>query len=192
MGLFKVIRKNDTWAVVEKAITDCPDNCKIKVDVFNGNGNYVLTEDKDNKIIRTIFDSELIKNVQHVSIMVIDNDNKYPKNRTIKLSFRNITDGEVFANSKVSINHNNNLEVIIKNVDPNMLYEIEVRFNKETKLEKLKKMTKYNLQRMEGDNKVRAKLYDDLMATTSISEYKKIVKESQIKSVYKKRLLEGI
>ena len=53
-------------------------------------------------------------------------------------------------------------------------------------------MTKYNLQRMEGDNKVRAKLYDDLMATTSISEYKKIVKESQIKSVYKKRLLEGI
>ena len=163
---------------------------ELKVLVYNGNGDFNLYEDYQNTMTITNFNSFNENNIQHLSIFFV-NGNLMMKNRTIRLVFKNIYEGEVFASSNVIVKHRDNLEVIIKNVDPLLIYEIEIKYKAESKLDILKRQAKYNLQRQEGDNAKRSELYQQLMNTKTIKEFKQIVKNSKINIYYRRRLIES-
>ena len=168
---------------------DNPKN--LLVDVYSGNGSFSLYEDDDHNVSKTIFTQQLDGNILHISIS-FENDEHMVSNRNVKLRLINIFDGKIKSNKKVKINHDDNLEIIIDKIDTSSPYNIDIEYKKEEKLDVLKRMAKYVIQRLEGNNRDRERLYEELLSAKSIDEYVDIVEKSNVKPIIKQRLIEDI
>ena len=83
-----------------------------------------------------------------------------------------------------------NLQVIIKHFDSSKVYEIQVSYEKENKIDLLKRQGKESLTSFEGKNVDRVALYNKINEAKTVQEYVKIVNESKLPLIYKKRLKE--
>ena len=176
----------------------------LEVLIFNGNGEFTLYEDGNETETKgalfTFFKTTLTKNrvdcTQTVLITSTGADGVAPKNRQIRLLFKNIPDGEtqVFINGKsVEINETffENVAVELPFIKGNE-YQIEVNFKERTHIEKLLERAKRVLVCAEGDNEGKAICYNKLLESTSVYDYKRLVHLCPIDSEIKERLLETL
>lgn len=163
---------------------------ELEVNVFNGNGSFTLYEDKDMKQLSTTsFDSYNEDNIQYLSI--ISNDQgAIRKDRTLFINFKNIRKGQVYCNELVKVKNKDNLQVIIKHFDSSKVYEIQVSYENESKLDLLKRQGKESLTYFEGKNVDRVALFNKINEADSVNKYIKVVNEAKLPLIYKKRLKE--
>ena len=163
---------------------------ELVVNVYNGTGSFTLYEDNDLKDVSiTSFYTDLEKDIQYLSI-IADNLGAIPKNRKLIINFKNIDKGQVYCNQKVKVNNNDCLQVVINNFNDKLVYEIQVKFNKLDKLSILKRQGKESLTYFEGNNVYRVELFNKINNCNTVNEYIKVVNESKLPLIYKKRLKE--
>ncbi len=126
---------------------------------------------------------------QYLSIM-FENHGALVLNRTFKIRFKNIHKGAVFANEKMRVLNKECLEVIIKNVDIQKMYEIEIEYQKESKLDILKRQGLLSMSTFEGVNDERVDIYNKLSQAKSVREYIQVVNHSKLVKIYKQKLKE--
>ncbi len=163
---------------------------KLQVDVFNGTSSFTLYEDNQNKdVSRTIFETHHEKGIQYLSIMV-DNQGAIPTHRSMVIRFKNILDGEVYCNLKATRKIKDCLEIHLQDVSSSKIIEIQVKYQKVSALDILKKQATESIKAMEGNNDARVALFDQLMASKSTKEFIEIVNRSSFPRIYKQRLKE--
>ena len=106
------------------------------------------------------------------------------------INFKNIRKGQVYCNELVKVKNKDNLQVIIKHFDSSKVYEIQVSYENESKLDLLKRQGKDSLTYFEGKNVDRVALFNKINEADSVNKYIKVVNEAKLPLIYKKRLKE--
>ena len=88
------------------------------------------------------------------------------------------------------VNNKDCLQIVINNFNDKLVYEIQVKFNKLDKLSILKRQGKESLTYFEGNNVYRVELFNKINNCNTVNEYIKVVNESKLPLIYKKRLKE--
>ncbi len=167
---------------------------KLRLDIFNGNGEYTMYEDLDGKEAVTTVTNTYTEGKQITKIAVSGDMSVIPADRTYRICFRNIETGSamVTAGDKVlsaEVDDNGFLSVVIKGVNE---FTVTAEFAEKTELQKAKKMATAAITRIEGDNAKRISLYNGLMSAKTVEEYKEKVNASDFPTLTKKRLLEFV
>ena len=177
---------------------------KLEIWSYEGNGEYTLYEDGKEQgkegTFFTEFTSELCETegvcTQVLTIKGTGEASVIPQNRQLAVRFKDIEDGEVTvyadgqrlemeewltscAGAKFSF-------------QPNTAYRVEVRYKKQTKLDRLKARAKTVLTRAEWENKPKYELYLKLIVAVRVEHYVSIVEESTLPDIIKMRLLETV
>lgn len=162
----------------------------LLIDVYNGNSTFTFYEDnelKDGSFI--YFETHNDGHKQYLSIM-FENHGALVLNRTFKIRFKNIRQGNVYSNQHVNVQNKEFLEVIIKHVDVNSIYELEVEYKEDSKLDILKRQGLESITTFEGVNDERVEIYNQIAQVKTVSEYIKVVNNSKLSKIYKQRLKE--
>ena len=77
-------------------------------------------------------------------------------------NFKNIRKGQVYCNELVKVKNKDNLQVVIKHFDSSKVYEIQVSYENESKLDLLKRQGKESLTYFEGKNVDRVALFNKI------------------------------
>lgn len=179
----------------------CTNPKALETLVFNGNGEFTLYEDRKaerkNGEMRTEFVSRLEENTQTVTVIAKGNGAVIPKNRSLKLSFRNIKNGKVQATA-------NGKPIEIKTVlsdclrvefclEKGVKYEISVTFAQKSKIEKLLERAKEILTQTEGDNVNKFwNGWKALEQAKTVEEYVNLMQYIKVGNEAKERLLETL
>ncbi|MCI5745501.1 MAG: hypothetical protein MR270_04385 [Erysipelotrichaceae bacterium] len=165
----------------------------LQVDVYNGTSSFTLYEDNEgNNKSFTYFETQEDGNKQYLSIM-FDDGGALPKLRNYHIFFKNIIKGKVYCNHKaLIINHEDCIEVVLKNRNSSDMIEIEIIQEKEDRIEKIKRHAKNTIIYFEGKNDDRVALYKLLMDVKTINEYIKVVNNAKISRQLKIALKECI
>lgn len=175
---------------------------KLSVAVYNGDGEFTLFEDDgklQGKQFKTAFKTKLERIdgdcVQKLYIQTTGNSGVIPKNRKLKIFFKNIEDGEICLTE-------NGKEIAVEEAiaDVTALYLtlkagaeycVEVRFKEKTTLEKLKLRAKEVLARAEGDNGDKYfRGWEIIEKAQTLEEYDQAVSNAKVNNGAKARLME--
>ena len=167
----------------------------LDVMTFNGNGEYELYEDKDGSAMNTHFESSAKDGVQSVEIYA-DGDLSVMPERTYKLQFRNIPEGEVkvYVDGKAAdfdTDIDDFLTVIVEGVCSESRVRVEVAYET-TEREYRNKELLYSLRRLEGLYSHKSKIYKDIRDLED-DEYRDAIEQNEnFSRIEKNRLLESL
>lgn len=183
----------------------CKNPKNLETYVFNGNGEFTLYEDgkAENKAgeVLTKFTSRLEKGektcTQTVCVCATGKANVLPKNRTLKLSFRNIKTGKVqvrkngkHCEAKTVLSDCLRVEFAL---EKGVEYEISVSFTTQSKLQKLLERAKEVLTQTEGDNVNKFwNGWKALEQAKTVEEYVNLMQYIKVGKEAKERLLETL
>lgn len=206
--VIEIVRTLDTMPVFAKAggvFPTCEDKkgnsldnpTKLRLDIFNGNGVYDMYEDLDGKEAVTTVANTAAEGKQITKITVSGDADVIPADREYRICFRNVETGSVKVTvdgnlTECFVDDNDFLEVIVKPETPASEIVVEAEFTEVSALARAKRMATNALRHVEGDNAVRAKVYYGMLSAKTAEEYKQAVAASEIRPIYKKRLLELI
>ena len=181
-----------------------PDNPRrLEIAVWRGNGKFDLFEDgrekgNEREFITTFISSLEEKGgkaVQKLLISAKGDSSVIPKDRTLKISFRDIPEG------KISLRQNGKeigLDVHPSDsvyaefpYDGKAEYLICVEFIPLSKLDEIKKRTLEVLLRAEEDNHLKLRTYEKIKSSENTDEFKNAIDESQLSEYTKARLFEN-
>lgn len=219
--IMKIYRWLDTIPVFAKAGTIFPisadkgsnsvENPKVlELNVFEGNGEYELYEDKNGKTFFTVIKTSLCngKSITEVSFKVAKN--VVPANRTLKMKFRNCnTNGySVTANGEPVSSHTYTDEytvIILENIDFNKSYEFVVNegclndYVTKNMLESLKKFELDNCYKNDLNNNLNGIYYTPNgceiskdVFDGSIARLEELCDLYSLPDVYKNKLIETV
>jgi len=164
------------------------------LDIFNGNGEYQLYEDKDGKeAVTTVINSADFFS-QKTTVRVEGDADVVPCGRVYELRFRNIEKGSkikvVSAAETTTYTYDDNdyVTIVVEGAVGN--FSVVVDFPPIDAFTQAKKMAGRALVNMQGDNDKRAILYRNIMKAADEKEYRALVADAPLHAIYKKRLLE--
>ena len=163
------------------------------VEIYNGTGQFTLYEDADKGELYTHFRTFEDNGKQYLTINC-DGKDISPKKRNIEVLFKNIKVGSinVYANDKkhyASVSDRDCLRVNLANFKYGAEYIIEVDYAHFSKLKYVKDRAYGILSKLQGENKVRNELYDNIKKAQTEEEFEKAVTTAPIDGLYKKVLL---
>lgn len=169
----------------------------LKVQLFNGNGEFSLYEDEGNAQKKAFTNFRLTDKENLLTLKIDFNGDKsvLPQERKLILDFPNIKDGKVtvLENGKklnVKKNYTDNLSFTL-DFSASSSYEITVE-HKENELEVLLERTQKVLLFADDFNKVNRIVWRLAKEVKNAEELKKVIVESSLSSSLKKRLLENM
>ena len=177
----------------------CANPTLLEVWVYNGNGEFTLYEDgKDKREFFTHFVSLYNENgevgTQKLTVDCRGDLTVCPPERVLKISFKNIDDGEVcvFIDGKKTQVKEKPCDHVTVEIpfQAEKRYEICVTFKKRSLIEKLLVRAKGILLHAEGDNEGKALAYARLLEAKTLSDYKLQVQLCGMSKEIKQRLLE--
>ena len=183
---------------------DKGNSCKnpetLEVWAYRGNGEYTLYEDgkEENKPgeLHTAFRSEYAEKdgvgVQTLTICGKGDCGVIPANRTLRVRFKNIPEGEVcvYENGEKTSAEEILTDCAAADIcfKEGVEYRIEVRFALQTALEKVKARILRVLLTAEGDNEIKNGLWNEIKKQTSEKECLRLIEESEVSAITKLRL----
>ena len=183
---------------------DKGNSCKnpetLEVWAYRGNGEYTLYEDgkEENKPgeLHTAFRSEYAEKdgvgVQTLTICGKGDCGVIPANRTLRVRFKNIPEGEVcvYENGEKTGAEEIFTDCAAADIcfKEGVEYRIEVRFALQTALEKVKARILRVLLTAEGDNEIKNGLWNEIKKQTSEKECLRLIEESEVSAITKLRL----
>ncbi len=174
----------------------CTNPEKLEIQVYSGNGEFTLYEDGKNGECFTHFCAEEGHGVQKLTVHTDGNAAVIPQNRTLRVLFKDISDG------KVTVCKNGNkldTEELLTDCagvelayDPGAEYRIEVVYQSQSALEKQIARANRVLLRAEDTHNEKCGVYCKLRDCMNIVDFISIVQESCLQKATKLRLLETI
>ncbi len=175
---------------------------KLRVDVYSGEGEFTLYEDGreygDTREAFTKFQAKQEKGERCKQTLCISSYGEIsvlPKNRLLRVSFKNITDGEIalYKNGERQEIERLYLEEATVEFfyDASASYEITVSFCEETTLEKQIKRARRILLSAEGDHNVKVGVFQRLQSATTEQELWEVLEGSSLPKGVKERITEG-
>ncbi len=166
---------------------------KLIVEVYNGTGQFTLYEEGDKGALFTHFRAFDDNGKQYVTINC-DGKDVAPKKRTIELCFKNVKVGSanVYVNDKkhyAGVSDRDYLRINLANFKYGAEYIIEVDYANFSRLKFVKDRAFKILSTIEGENKVRNEVYENLKKCQTVEEFEKAVQTSAIDGLYKKIIL---
>lgn len=177
---------------------------KLEICVWSGNGEYVLYEDgrtQENtaELYTRFYATKTERNGNALQILriVADGDgNVIPKNRSLRISFKDIPQGEVFV-------YKNGEKLDCKKLFTDFVavefpfdyageYEVKVNFEACDGMERLKNRARDVLLRAEGDNRARELLFGAILKAQNENEYLQTIENSTLSNGLKLRLKETL
>ncbi len=172
----------------------------LKVEVYRGNGTFSLFEDgrenENTKECFTHFVSTLSDSVQTLKITFEGNKAVIPKNRVVRVVFKDIKNGSVTVKKNGSALDIEQLYLTDPSIefpfDTSAEYEISINFTPKTEAEELIDRAMSVITKSEDvhDNKIKA--FDAIKKATSKEEYIKAVEESPVTNTIKEKLKETL
>ena len=177
---------------------------ELKVFCYSGNGSFTLYENEvEGEIKKERFSDFVLEQAE--------NDNKVllklrvsirgekmvaPENRKISVKFADIEEGEIKfykdgKESPINIPAFNCAAAEFLS-DGGSEYLLEVRYEKQTKLNRLKNRAEKILAGAEGDNKIKSEVYDNIIRAENVGEYIKAVSSAALSEGIKLRLTETL
>ena len=168
---------------------------KLCLDIFNGNGEYKLYEDKDGKEATTIVTNVAEAGKQITTVHVSGDRGVVPAKREYLLRFPNIATGtvNVISDGAVSYEYDDNdmITVIVRGAKKD--FTVEVTYAPLSDLALLKKMAIRALVCLPGRNFERGAISQNrIPKIESKEDYRKIIEAADIPAICKKRMLEFI
>ena len=165
---------------------------KLSVEIFNGNGEFVLYEDTPSSTSETIFRTHNDGQKQYVTINHIGANST--DNRNIELLFKNIQTGSVqcYCNERLTygcVSEGDCIKVELNNYIFENEYIVEVEYANFSKLKYVKDRAFSIIAKMQGKNQIRNELYDKIKKCEKIEDIEKEIQSSPILPIYKKYLL---
>jgi hypothetical protein len=177
---------------------------KLEVFVFEVQGFYTLYEDglesENRGAFYTDFQSEYTQTkvvcTQSLIISAHGDSSVIPQNRTLKLVFKGVQNGEVSlavdgVDTPIEKRLSECLEVEIA-YSPLRVYQIEVSYPHKSVMEKRLERAKRILTEGEGANPEKKRVWDLLAKTASVQEFADIVENSRLEPIVKQRLQETL
>ncbi len=174
----------------------CGNPEKLEVGVYSGNGKFSLYEDGKAGECFTNFSATNENGVQILTIQTEGQSAVIPENRTLRVLFKDIPDGEVTLykngrkwDTEALLTSCAGMELAF---DPDADYRIEVTYQPQTEIQKQIVRAGRVLLRAEDNHNEKNSTYRKLMDAKNLDEYKSTVEESKLKTATKLRLLETI
>ncbi len=173
---------------------------KLAIHVYKGDGSFTLYEDGRERGTSgeafTYFTAIGKNGRQILTVKATDEGKVLPKNRVLRVIFKDIPEGDVSVycngekqpNSKLYL-HNAAVEFTIETGKD---YRVEVSYREHTELENLIARAQQVLLRAEEHFEEKNKLFRECQTVKSIEEYKILVEKSTVSTVTKLRLLETL
>ena len=180
----------------------CGNPKRLKARIFNGDGAFTLYEDDgklNGKKATTVFQTAYAEAdgfaTQTVEIVCKGNAGVIPKNRLLTLEFANVRKGEatVFVGGeeiavKPNVADRLSLTLPVRLKDK---IRVEVRFYKESKLDREKARAREILTYAEGNNEDKYfRGYNPVQGAKTLEEYLSAVNNASVSNATKKRILE--
>ena len=174
----------------------CENPINLEVWAYEGDGEFSLYEDSEEKTCVTIFKMTHTKGKQILEIFTQGDSSILPVNRVITVLFQNIAGETVklFCNGE-RIKTREQYEfctAVSFDFDSEKNYKVEIEYREQTEIERLKLRTKQVLTVAEGKNDCKERLYRRLCLCDSSKAFEEIVKSSEISSITKLRLMETL
>ena len=207
-------RKRDSIPVLAKAGgvlplsmdkgNGCDNPEKLEVRIYNGDGEYVLAEDGAEKgtagAFKTVFTNHFVEKegtgTQITEIYGEGDACVIPKNRTLRLRYENIKQGEIVLYIDGKRRKVNSIIADCATVEIPMKagvrYRVEVRFALLTTLEKLKERALKVITRAEWANTEKYTAWKRIEQVKTIEEYRTAVHEENLPTVTKAILRETL
>lgn len=219
--ILQMIRMLDSIPVLAKEgsiavlCTDRGNSCAnpeaLEAVIYNGNGSYALYEDDGadaSAVTEFILEQEPGK--QTATFRTVGDLSCLPKHRSLTLKFatiiahpagssnqkiRDLVNVYVTCNGTPISTVNDlfaEVTVTVENLDPSAVYQITVTYPVFHDLELSRQNIFRNLQKMQGDNKNRARLAHAIKHAESAKELRKQILISDFSAIEKQYLLEGL
>jgi len=180
-----------------------PNPESMKILVCSGNGKFNMIEDNENgAILNTVYKLSKNKNSEKLTISCNGDKAVAPLKRELEVSFANVIEGEVVSvteNGKpidFKVTRNNNLKVFFTHNGGKVEVEIQSTTNSldsiRNPLQNAKRYLVYALERVNYSNDFKTKLFQSLMQTQSVSEYKNLIKQAPFSAYEKLSLFENL
>lgn len=169
----------------------CDNPVNLEIWAYEGEGEFSLYEDFEEKSCVTLFKSTHTDGKQVLEIYAKGDIAVLPANRVITVLFKDIADETVklFCNGErieVSEQYESCAAVAFA-FNPEKIYKIEIEYREQTALEYLKARAKKILTLAEGNNDLKDRLYHKLSLCESSEEFEEIVENSVFSDMLKIR-----
>ena len=167
----------------------------LEVMTFNGNGEYVLYEDNNERVMNTHFKSEAADGVQHLEIFA-DGDKSVVPTRSYKLQFKNIPDGNIKvyvdgSPAEFDTQIDDYLSVIIENVSSDARITVEIIYELSEYQRRYNELL-YSFKRIEAKFSRKRKWFEEIRELEEDEFRKYLEDEVSLSRIEKNRLLEAL
>lgn len=165
---------------------------KLCLDIFNGNGEYRLYEDKDGKEAVTTVTNTASEGKQTTTVHVSGDRGVVPAKREYVLRFPNIQTGtvNVISDGEVSYDYDDNDMITVTVRGAKKDFTVEVTYAPVSFVSLLSRMSVRALVCLPGRNLDRGVLSQKLLRLADEAEYRKLIEDSPIPAICKKRMME--
>lgn len=172
----------------------CDNPTNLEVWAYEGDGEFSLYEDSEERSCVTVFKMTHTKGKQVLEIVTKGDSSVLPANRVITVLFKDIADGAVklFCDEeRIETQEQYELCAAVSfDFDPAKSYKVEIEYREQTELERLKSHAKRILTETEGKNIMKEQLYRKFCFSGSIESFMEIIKDSEISETTRMRLAE--
>ena len=174
------------------------------VRIYQGNGEFTLYEDNldqnKDQVVETYFKATKGEKKKNQKKQIVEISSKgeiaiLPR-RKMDIEFSDIKDGIIRLYKNDKLVKSKKITRIVPSIsfvyDPSANYRVEIIFHELTRLEELQERTREIILHSEGRYDALESLLRAVLKATSVEEYEKFVKESQVSYDVKKRLLETL
>lgn len=172
----------------------CDNPTNLEVWAYEGDGEFSLYEDSEERSCVTVFKMTHTKGKQVLEIVTKGDSSVLPANRVITVLFKDIADGAVklFCDEeRIEMQEQYELCAAVSfDFDPAKSYKVEIEYREQTELERLKSHAKRILTETEGKNIMKEQLYRKFCFSGSIESFMEIIKDSEISETTRMRLAE--
>ena len=167
--------------------SDMPEN--LRIEVFDGNGEFQLYEDDSSTYFKTSIDGEN-------RILTIKSD-EFGFKRKVKIVFRNVPSGvvSVYKNGlkqRIFQKIGDCVTVILPTFSFGAEYKIIVHARSIPRLEEKKQAVAEKLMMIEGNYSYRQELYNEIISANKISEIKAVISKAKLSATIKKYIKEAL
>lgn len=161
----------------------CANPAKLVVDAYNGSGAFELIEDNEaDSIFKTLFRNSGEAGKQLLEITFNGDCDVAPKDRSLRINFRNIPCGQVrvFKNGQqipCDFTYDEYVYLHIDNIDYTAGYSVEVTYTPESKLEYIKRRALDSISRFEGTNTQKRVLCNAIMGVETEEAYRELIEQ---------------
>ena len=164
----------------------------LEVQVFSGNGEYVLYE-KDGSNTVFCVSEEINGNFKRIVFTIAQNDKHKDRNRKYLIKFRNVKDphAKILVNGKLrkSIPYSECLLLKIPHAEK---IKIEITYAETSEIKKLLTRTARVITEIAGKNEEKQEIYNDLINSRSVAEFKEKINGSSFSDALKTLLTETV